>query len=394
MIMTQEQAFLKAQEQLQTLIAFIQQAGAERPRVDQVERGWFAHLLDLGFSLLQAFVAAAGNGDEGESVPGPDGRVRRRLPECHQRLYRSIFGVPTIGRHVQGTREGQAIEWVPLDARLGLPEGEFSYLLEDWLQRFRIKGSFAEAAESLHALLGLQPSVRGLEHMNQTMAEFAGRYGDDRPPPPAPEEGELMVLTADGKGVIPRRPGMDQPADGPTPVPPCPQPVAAAQAKADGPGTGKTGKKKMAYVGAVHGIDRFVRAADDVLNELKRRARAKERPRPCHKHAWAEMTCVVEGETCSGRVTLFDHLAEEWDRREPLRAKTAICLLDGEPALWDARDQFFADTVGILDLFHVINRLWIAAHCFHPEKSDAAERFVDERLRMILEGKVGYVIGG
>ena len=31
---------------------------------------------------------------------------------------------------------------------------------------------------------------------------------------------------------------------------------------------------------------------------------------------------------------------------------------------------------------------------FHAEKSREAEHFVADRLRMLLEGKVGYVIGG
>ena len=51
----------------------------------------------------------------------------------------------TITRAVYGTREGQKIECVPLDERLGLPEGDFSYVLEDWAQRLCLKESFAEA---------------------------------------------------------------------------------------------------------------------------------------------------------------------------------------------------------------------------------------------------------
>lgn len=52
------------------------------------------------------------------------------------------------------------------------------------------------------------------------------------------------------------------------------------------------------------------------------------------------------------------------------------------------------EAVGILDLFHVLERLWLAAYCFHAEGSKAAEAFVEERLRMLLEGKVGGLIGG
>lgn len=377
MIMTQEQAFLKAQQQLQTLIDFVGLASAEQQRLDQVERGLLNHLLELGLSLLTAFVAAAGDGNGGDTATAPDGTVHKRLPEPHTRPYRSVFGELQLTRYVYGTREGQKIACVPLDARLGVPAGEFSYVLEDWLQRFAVKGAFAEAAQSLSTLLGIKPSVRSVEDMNRTLAESAATFLNHRPTPPATDEGELVVLTADGKGVVMRRPPVEEPRSSPHP-----------QAKA------KTGKKQMAYVGACYTIGRFVRTPDQVIDELQRQQRAKERPRPCHKHVWAEMTCVLEGEICNGRVTLFDHLAEEWGQRDPTRGKTAICLFDGERALWDAWEIFFEQTIGILDIFHVLEYLWDAAGCFHPPQSVAAADFVTERLRMLLEGKVGYVIGG
>ena len=377
MIMTQEQAFGKAQQQLLDLIAFVRQATQEQQRLDQVERGLFTHLLQLGLSLLTAFVAAAGDGDVGDTTTTPEGTPCRRLPQPHERTYRSLFGVLSIGRFVYGSREGQRIEHVPLDARLGLPAGEFSYVLEDWAQRLSLKGAFAEAVHSLHDLLGLKPSVRGLEHMSRTVAEFTAGFSDQRPTPPAAEEGELLVLTADGKGVPMRRPRSDGPRRGPR------------RAKGE-----KANQKQMAYVGAIYTIDRFVRPPEQILDEVQRRQQAVGRPRPCHKHVWAEMTCVVEGETCNGRVTLFDRLAEEWARRDPQQRKVAVCLLDGERALWEVRQTFWPDTVGILDLFHVLERLWLAAYCFHAEGSKEAAAFVSVRLRMLLEGRVGYVIGG
>ena len=49
--------------------------------------------------------------------------------------------------------------------------------------------------------------------------------------------------------------------------------------------------------------------------------------------------------------------------------------------------------VGILDLFHVLERLWQAAHVFHREGSREAEQFVTHHLRLLLQGKVGHVIG-
>jgi hypothetical protein len=397
MIMTQEQAFLKAREQLQQLMTCVQVASQQHHRLDQVERELFAQLLALGHSLLTAFVAQAGDGDVGDTTTGPEGQTWRRLPEPHQRPYRSIFGLIPLRRFAYGTREGQAIAWVPLDATLGVPAGEFSYVLEDWSQRLCLQGAFAEGAGSLGELLGLHPSVRSLEHMNQALAASVPSFADQRPLPAAAAEGALLVLTADGKGVPMRRPATGD-ASAAAEAGTAPQP--AERRRRRGPQEAATAAarprerapKQMAYVGAIYTIDRFVRTPAQVVDEVLRRERAKDRPRPVQKHVWAEMTTVVEGERCNGRATLFDQLAHEWERRDPQGTRPAICLLDGERALWDMRAVFWENTVGILDIFHVLQRLWRVATCVHGEETPEAEAYVTEQLRTLLEGQVDTVI--
>jgi hypothetical protein len=71
-----------------------------------------------------------------------------------------------------------------------------------------------------------------------------------------------------------------------------------------------------------------------------------------------------------------------------------VCVMDGERALWKKLQEFDLDVVTILDIFHALERIWTAAHCFHPEGSGEAEEFVTVRLQRILEGDVGRVIGG
>src|SRR3954471_5576384 len=184
MIITPEQAALKAQVQFDALRDFVQQAARDGQRIDTVEREVFRQLLGLGHSLLSAFVAAQGDGDLGPEVEMPEGRTARRLPERHDRRYVSIFGELTIDRVAYGTREGQKIERIPLDERLGLPEGEFSYVLEDWSQRLCLKESFAEAGHSLEMLLGLKLRTRTLEHMSRRVADYAPALQDSLPVPP------------------------------------------------------------------------------------------------------------------------------------------------------------------------------------------------------------------
>jgi hypothetical protein len=377
MIITPEQAALKAQHQFDALRDFVEQAARDGQRIDTVEREVFRQLLGLGHSLLSAFVAQQGDGDLGPQAEAPDGHVARRLPERHDRRYVSIFGELTIARIVYGSREGQRIERVPLDERLGLPEGDFSYVLEDWGQRLCLKGSFAEAGRSLEMMLGLKPGARTLEHMSRAVAGYAPAFRDALPLPPPEGEGPLLVVTADGKGVPMRRP----PQEGPRPH--------HRRTKGE-----KANKKQMACVGAVYTIEPFVRTADDILDEVLRDERAADRPRPQHKHVWAEMTRQVGDEMVNAKGRLFALLEAEAAARNTGHDRPVICLMDGERALWDMQREHFSKAVGILDLFHVLERLWAVAHCFHKEGSDGARKYVEERLRDLLQGRAGYVIAG
>lgn len=48
----------------------------------------------------------------------------------------------------------------------------------------------------------------------------------------------------------------------------------------------------------------------------------------------------------------------------------------------------------ILDLMHVMKKLWKAAYAFHAEGSLQADLWVLERTLRILSGEVGQVIKG
>ena len=393
-------------------------------------------LMLLGRRFLEEHVAAQGDGDVGPQVSSDD-ETLRRSQKPHQRRYLSIFGEVTIMRFVYLPREGQKAEYIPLDACLGLPAGENSYLLEEWQQRFCVKDAFGESVRDLKAILGTGVSVRTAEDMNRRMAEYVPAYGQSQPAPAPDEEEELLVVTADGKGVVMRRPFEEElhehlenlasanaaadTCDATLPVEPAPpelrgkrqQPRSGRRARqaqrreaedarrkharnassrhADGTKQRKS-KKQMAYVGAVYTIARFRRTTDDVLDEMARSARAKDRPQPQHKRVWAEMTRILHGEPCSGREWLFCSLAWQCQQRDARREKTLICLLDGEHSLWDMQRYWFKRAVGILDIFHVSERVWEVAHCFHKRGGDAARSFATHHLRMILDGKVRYVV--
>jgi hypothetical protein len=95
---------------------------------------------------------------------------------------------------------------------------------------------------------------------------------------------------------------------------------------------------------------------------------------------------------------IFSWFAEQIRARNGDLSKPMVAVCDGERALWSQVAELMktmgVTIVCILDLFHVMERLWLAAYCFHSEGSAQAKAFVAERLERLLQGEVGYVIGG
>jgi hypothetical protein len=383
--MAQQPSVLKLQMEqvVARLQAFVDAAAVEGRAIHEVEGELWRQLLDLGHCCLGQFLALQGDGDRGETVRTDQGQQWQRLEERHDRRYVSIFGVFELARGVYGSREGQKIELVPLDNRLQLPASVYSYVLQDWSQGLCVESAFGQVSATLLRFLGLNVSVDGLEHTNVHMAERVEAYRSDRPAPAADTEGELVVTSADGKGIVMRRS-----ADDPAPV--------SHRTKGE-----KASKKQMATVGSVYTVDRHWRTAEEVVAALFREPRdgpPPPRPKPQHKHVWASLTRRdADGETSSIDLVFEAILNEviERNRRGGEWVRPMSCLNDGQEALWDARDHYLpSGVIDILDLLHVTPRLWKAAHVFHREGSDAAEAFVRDRCLRVLHGGVGGVIRG
>ena len=150
----------------------------------------------------------------------------------------------------------------------------------------------------------------------------------------------------------------------------------------------------MACVGSVYTIDRFVRSADEVVNEVMRDRRRADRPVPTSQAASRGTDADDRWRGGEWEGSDFAWFADQVACRNAAGDKPVVCVMDGERALWTMLASYLSNVVCILDLFHVMERLWQAAHCFHPEGSPAAQALVTDRLRRILDGGVGYVIGG
>src|SRR5262249_41386074 len=153
-----------------------------------------------------------GQGDLGERLTLPDGPEVRRLDGARDRAYRSVFGDFTLSRFCYGSREGQGIDFVPLDARLQLPQSDYSYLLQQWDQTLGCESAFAKVAATIEQMIGVLQPIDSLERQNRQMAQAVAPFRESRPLPEPEEEGEVFVVTDDAKGVVMRRDEGDKPA--------------------------------------------------------------------------------------------------------------------------------------------------------------------------------------
>jgi len=382
MSIAQELTLLKA-ELLQNLVPqvveFLTSALHEALPMHRVESGLWDLALRLGRQALSAFLDAHGSGDLGATLTLPDGQEVVRLEALHSRRYVSIFGEFTLQRTVYGSREGQALAFVPLDNRLQLPENVFSYVLQDWDQSLAMEQAFGQVSQTIQRMLKLRQSVDTLEGMNRQMAVDVGWFRELQVTPPPAEEGPIVVTTADCKGIVIRGQGSPTVCGGQRP---------AGQ---------RANQKRMAAVGAVYTVAPYVRTAAEVVAALFQDAdyQPRPRPQPRHKHVWASLP-VTEPKPCRSIDVVFTWLQWEFAQRNPGLQRPSVRLCDGQEALWLACEQYLPDAnaVDILDLLHVTPRVWEAAKLLLGARSADVVPFVRQRLTQILEGKVVTVIRG
>ena len=90
MIMSQEQAFIKARKEFDALCHWMERV--KGLRIDEVERELFGRMLAIGLPLLPAFVAGFGRGAAGAPMEYRTQKLRRST-KPQPRRYVSIFGV-------------------------------------------------------------------------------------------------------------------------------------------------------------------------------------------------------------------------------------------------------------------------------------------------------------
>jgi hypothetical protein len=368
---------------------FVDQAAADGESLYETEKEILAKVLKMGHLAINRLLQRQGDGDLGPTVQTADGVELQRSESPVERPLRTVFGEHTFHAYVYTPGVKQKISLRPIDARLNLPAGKYSYLLEEFSQYFCVEQAFGQAADAFQTVLGQKLSVDTLERTNQRVGEQAREYLDALPTPPMKEEGELLVATADGKGVPLIRDNAQAP------------PV-------HGPKPSRPGNRRMATLACVYSVDPYVRSAEDVVAALFRDERERDataRPKPCHKRMTACFSTVEDELLVRGDMQAWTWAAEQIDQRRA-DGQVLVRLCDGQESLWRVADVCLGledkddsqtrleNVADILDVIHVSGYVWAAGRALYGKNESSVESFVRGRLLRILQGEARGVIRG
>jgi len=358
-----------AVQALRDLERFLAGAADTREPLGVVETGTETRGRELLRCLLQAHLDGRGTGDAGPAilVDTDDGPARFARGRTHTRNLVTVFGAVTVTR--ASYRAGGYLSVHPLDAELCLPARSFSYELSRRVARAVVRGPFAETMDVICEHTGVHLPMRSVEAiLKDGAADFESFYTGRAATASRAGRGEIVVGAIDCKGI------------------PMVKPSAASKARR-GKGD-KIHKKKMATVAAVHTQAPLIRTPQDVIDSLFGTEPRPGRPRQARnrKRVWASLTAT--------KTAFISDVAAEMARRDPRRTHPWVILTDGEKALQRRVIATFGGATLILDLIHVLDKLWKAAHVFHPENSPEAEAFVRDRALRILNGQAGQVVKG
>jgi len=343
---------------MRTMEEHLRSDGAFTSDLAKLERYVAEEGRELERRLLQAHLDLRAAREQPVDVRGADG-IRRSARRVRPRVLLTIVGEVIVRRWAY---EANGVEELhPADAALNLPTDRYS---------------FDEVVEQTKKILGVAVPKRQIEELTMRASrDFTTFYATRAVE--AEDTTALLVMGFDAKGVVMRHEDLREATK---------KAAERSQRKLQtrlirGE---KRNRKRMAQVATIYTIDPWERTPADIMHDLRPvRSAAIRRPRQVNKRVWASLE-VEPGE-------VIEEAFAEGLRRDPGRKRQWVVLVDGN------KDQLrlakmAAKKVGvemtiILDLIHVIEYFWKAAHRFHKAGTTAAEQWVNQRLLALLEGR-------
>jgi hypothetical protein len=254
---------------------------------------------------------------------------------------------------------------------LQLPARSFSYELQKRLVQAAVQGPLRESIDRILDITGLTVPMRSLQQLLQDAAQDCDAFYAQRPADPSSPAASILVVAVDCKGIPIVKPPRNE------------RSVRRTQGQ-------KAKLKKMATVAAGCTRQPWMRTPEQVVESLfrvhtKTHNDQSPPPQPENQRVWASLV--------KGKAAVVDEMVAAVHRRDPDARLTLVALTDGERALQILVAQKL-NVILILDLLHVMEKVWKAAHVFHPEGTPDAEIYARLMTHRILAGNVGQVVKG
>ncbi len=330
--------------------------GATTRSLHEVETSLWTALLALGRAMLALYLARV------VARPRPaqyiHGGARYQLAETVRneigtRLGKVVFVRP-VGRRM-GWRRAACDR--PIDRALGLC-GRFSMPTVLSVARLCAQLAFTSARATFAQFCQWAPSQRSTLRMVDAVGAEARSFLEGAPPPD--EDGEILVIQVDGGGapmidpaelLLRRRP--HTPAEGSV------RHQRRRRRRARVRPRRKKGDKsknaKVAFVGVIYTLGASVEG---------------RREGPMGKRIYA---------TFESHAALFKWLHHEATKRG-YGTKRTLFLADGAEAIWEQQAIWFPKAEPCIDWVHIVEKLWAAGRCLHPEGSEPLATWVQQRV--------------
>jgi hypothetical protein len=323
--------------------------------------------------LLQAHFELRAARERPVQVRGADGVPRNKCRPSARPLM-TVVGKVEVPRLAYQAAGVPGLH--PMDAALNLPEEMYSHSVRRRVAEDVAARSFDEVVVELPQTSGAEVPKRQVEELAARAAQDFDAFYATREVI-AEETDDLLVLSFDGKGVAMRhndlRPATKKAAKAGR------RKLATRLTKGE-----KRNRKRMAQVATIYTLSPQERTPVDILHDLRPiHDTAMPRPRPVNKRVWASLA--------QSPTEVINAAFDDAERRDPERKRRWVVLVDGNKDQLTliqkiAKDRGICVTI-VLDIIHVIEYLWKAAYAFHEDGTKEAERWVEQRLLALLQGR-------
>ena len=364
MAFNSETIIQEIRSEFEGILDFVTNEQAQKSKADEIERGLFKQLLNLGLQLLQLFFIF--RAEQSSRKPIEQGAGSLPYHSDKRRRYYSVFGRVFVWRPYF-YQPGEASQ-SPLDVELSLGDDIYSDMLREMAEHLGVYVTYLKDSDLWQRFFGLKLSTRAIQDQIITDAADVEAYYKQKSVPAVETEAEILVVQADGKGV--------------------PMVVESVNKPSRRLGKGqKRGQKKEAIVTSAYTIAAKRRTPQQVLNSFfnpdQKVKDGKSPPKPQNKQVWA---------TLAGKDVALARLVRQVVPRQGKHIQHRVALCDGCPALQSRIQKQFPEFTLILDFVHANEYLWKVANSLLGDNDPQRDLWVAEQTLQMLCNHTDHVI--